>query len=132
MDVLLTVFGTLLFITALFLILLVLVQRGRGGGLTGALGGMGGQSAFGSKAGDVFTRITVAVSTFWILLCIVTILLFNRQTSLEAAPGASEEESAEYELVEPEGEKSKSQSGSGIGEAQPAPGEKDAGESESE
>ena len=32
----------LLFATSLFLMLLVLVQRGKGGGLTGALGGMGG------------------------------------------------------------------------------------------
>ena len=45
------VFGILMFVTSLFLILLVLVQRGRGGGLAGALGGMGGQSAFGTKAG---------------------------------------------------------------------------------
>ena len=34
-------FGTMMAITAIFLILLVLVQRGRGGGLSGALGGMG-------------------------------------------------------------------------------------------
>jgi len=34
--------GFLLVFTALFLILLVLIQRGRGGGLTGALGGRGG------------------------------------------------------------------------------------------
>jgi preprotein translocase subunit SecG len=53
---------------ALFLILLILVQRGRGGGLTGALGGMGGQSAFGTKAGDVFTRVTIVVAACWILL----------------------------------------------------------------
>ena len=65
--------GLLLFLTALFLILIVLVQRGRGGGLTGALGGPGGQSAFGSKAGDLFTKITVWVAGFWILLCIVSI-----------------------------------------------------------
>ena len=46
----------LLFMCSLFLMALVLVQRGKGGGLTGALGGMGGQSAFGSKAGDAFTK----------------------------------------------------------------------------
>lgn len=62
-------FGLLMFITAVFLILLVLVQRGRGGGLAGAFGGAGGQSAFGTKAGDLFTRITMGVATFWILLC---------------------------------------------------------------
>jgi len=64
------IFGPLLLLTSIFLILVVLVQRGRGGGLTGALGGAGGQSAFGAKAGDVFTKITVVVAVFWILLCI--------------------------------------------------------------
>ena len=29
-------------------------------------GGMGGQSAFGTKAGDVFTRITIGTATIWI------------------------------------------------------------------
>jgi preprotein translocase subunit SecG len=61
--------GTYLSILAIFLILLVLVQRGRGGGLTGALGGMGGSSAFGAKAGDIFTRITIVVASVWIASC---------------------------------------------------------------
>jgi preprotein translocase subunit SecG len=74
--------GFSLVLTSLFLILLVLVQRGRGGGLAGALGGMGGQSAFGTKAGDVFTRITVAVAAVWILLCILSINVLGRQRSL--------------------------------------------------
>jgi preprotein translocase subunit SecG len=65
------IFGFLLSGLAIFLILLVLVQRGRGGGLAGALGGMGGSSAFGAKAGDVFTRITIIVVAIWILLCIL-------------------------------------------------------------
>ncbi len=67
----------LMFLTAIFLIVLILVQRGRGGGLTGALGGMGGQSAFGTKAGDVFTRITVVVAAVWILLCVVSVKLYS-------------------------------------------------------
>ena len=70
-----------LFLTALFLIVLVLLQRGKGGGLTGALGGLGGQSAFGTKAGDLFTRITIGVATFWILLCILTVKLTGTGTS---------------------------------------------------
>ena len=63
----------LLFMTAVFLILLVLIQRGKGGGLAGAFGGMGGQSAFGTKAGDLFTRITIGVAAFWIILCVFTV-----------------------------------------------------------
>ncbi|MEC9092408.1 MAG: preprotein translocase subunit SecG [Planctomycetota bacterium] len=67
----------LLFGASGFIILLVLVQRGRGGGLTGALGGMGGQSAFGAKAGDVFTKITVVSTFVWIILCLFTINQFT-------------------------------------------------------
>ena len=62
-----------LLLTALVLVLLVLIQRGKGGGLAGAFGGMGGQSAFGTKAGDTFTRITIGVAAAWIFLCIVSV-----------------------------------------------------------
>jgi len=87
--------GFTLVFTALILIFLVLIQRGRGGGLAGAFGGMGGQSAFGTKAGDVFTRITVGVAAFWILLCVLSINVLGRQQSLfsnalgSAAPEAA-------------------------------------------
>lgn len=83
------VFKILLFLTALFLILLVLVQRGKGGGLAGAFGGMGGQSAFGTKAGDTFTKITVAVAAFWIVLCVVSILMLSSTTERRLDYGAT-------------------------------------------
>lgn len=67
---------------AVFMILLVLVQRGRGGGLTGALGGMGGQSAFGAKAGDVFTKITIWSATAWIVLCVVAVIYFSEKVGV--------------------------------------------------
>ena len=73
-DILLEV---LLFLIASFLILLILVQRGKGGGLAGAFGGLGGQSAFGTKAGDTFTRVTIGVAAVWILLCIATVKLLG-------------------------------------------------------
>jgi preprotein translocase subunit SecG len=66
-------FAIVLSLLAIFLILLVLVQRGRGGGLAGALGGMGGSSAFGAKAGDVFTRITVVTAAIWITLSLIAV-----------------------------------------------------------
>ncbi|HEY2882358.1 MAG TPA: preprotein translocase subunit SecG [Pirellulales bacterium] len=73
--------GILLIVTSLFLILIVLLQRGRGGGLAGAFGGMGGQSAFGTKAGDLFTKITVVTAIVWILLCIVGIKVMGGHSS---------------------------------------------------
>ncbi len=66
-----------LLLTAVFLILLVLVQRGKGGGLAGAFGGLGGQSAFGAKAGDLFTRITIGAAAFWIVLCVLSVKLMS-------------------------------------------------------
>ena len=68
---------------SVFLILVILVQRGRGGGLTGALGGMGGQSAFGTKAGDLFTRITIVVAAIWVLLSMASIKVLAQRTYFE-------------------------------------------------
>src|SRR5690606_14472168 len=73
--------GVALLAVALFLILLVLVQRGRGGGLAGALGGAGGQSAFGTKAGDTFTRVTMVTAAIWIVLCMVSIAYMRQSQS---------------------------------------------------
>ena len=60
--------GIMLTFSSIVMILLVLIQRGRGGGLAGAFGGQGGQSALGVRAGDVFTKITVVVAVVWVLL----------------------------------------------------------------
>jgi preprotein translocase subunit SecG len=83
-------------IISIFLILVILVQRGRGGGLTGALGGMGGQSAFGTKAGDLFTKITIVVAAIWILLAMLTIQRLARPTvakpAKEKPPGQVEKD----------------------------------------
>jgi preprotein translocase subunit SecG len=71
----------LLAINSLFLICLVLIQRGKGGGLAGAFGGAGGSSAFGTKAGDVFTRVTMIAAGVWISLNMLLVVLSNRRTS---------------------------------------------------
>ena len=62
-----------LLLMSAFLIFVILLQKGKGGGLAGAFGGAGGSSAFGSRAGDTFTRITIYVALFWALLIMITI-----------------------------------------------------------
>lgn len=57
----------LVLLLSVFLILLILIQRGKGGGLAGAFGGAGGSSPFGSRAGDTFTRVTLIVAAIWAL-----------------------------------------------------------------
>lgn len=81
-------FAIPLLVLCTFLIMLILVQRGRGGGLTGALGGMGGQSAFGAKAGDVFTSITIVVAALWLMLSLATLRILGG-SPIKAAPGSS-------------------------------------------
>ncbi len=56
-----------------FMILLILIQRGKGGGLIGALGGAGGSSPFGSRAGDQFTRLTIYVAIAWLFLTMIQV-----------------------------------------------------------
>jgi preprotein translocase subunit SecG len=74
---------------AIFLILLVLIQRGKGGGLAGAFGGAGGSSAFGSRAGDTFTRITIGVAAAWILMLMVQVKIVqsSQRAAVEAPTG---------------------------------------------
>lgn len=91
--------GWTMFILSVFMILLVLVQRGKGGGLTGALGGPGGQSAFGSKAGDTFTVITAVSAIIWGLVCAIAMY------TLGVPPAIADDEDFQFgdtpELVAP-------------------------------
>ena len=59
-------------LTAVILVLLVLIQKGRGGGLAGAFGGPGGHSAFGTKTADVFIKATAVVGGLFFVLSILT------------------------------------------------------------
>ena len=63
-----TILNWLVLIVGILLIFLVLIQRGKGGGLAGAFGGAGGSSAFGSRAGDLFTRVTLILAGVWVVL----------------------------------------------------------------
>ncbi|MCC9641218.1 preprotein translocase subunit SecG [Rhodopirellula sp. JC740] len=104
------VLGWLMAFLSVFLILLILIQRGKGGGLTGALGGPGGQSAFGSKAGDTFTAITVGTAAVWALVCAFAMYQLGahapkvantNDSSLSAGPGGEADDDITSGLVVP-------------------------------
>ena len=75
----------LLIVLSFILILVVLLQRGRGGGLAGALGGGGSTSAFGTKSGDVFTKITIGIAASWFILAGLTGIFMRNSTNRIAA-----------------------------------------------
>ncbi len=62
----------LLVAISLFLIIFVLIQSDKGGGLAGSLGGMGGGSNLfgGSGAGNVLTKITTGLAIAYMVLCV--------------------------------------------------------------
>ena len=76
-----TVSLVLFLLCSVILMLLVLIQRGRGGGLAGAFGGPGGHSAFGTKTADVFIKATAVLGAIFFILAVVTALLMRYQQS---------------------------------------------------
>ena len=58
-------------LVSLLLIGLILLQKNRGSGLSGAFGGVGGHSAFGTKTGDFLTWLTVGLTGVFMLLAII-------------------------------------------------------------
>lgn len=72
--------------TCLILILVVLIQKGRGGGLASAFGGAGGNTAFGSKTGDVLTWVTSVVFGIFLLLAVGLNLLADSANNRMVQP----------------------------------------------
>jgi preprotein translocase subunit SecG len=63
---------TLLLLASGFQVVIILMQHGRGGGLAGAIGNSGGHGALGTRAGDIFTVVTIVSTIVWISLACVT------------------------------------------------------------
>jgi preprotein translocase subunit SecG len=88
-----TILNLLVILTSIFLIFLVLIQRGKGGGLAGAFGGSGGSSAFGSRAGDLFTRITIIAALVWVLLIMAEVwVIQNSRENTQEIPNVNLEQ----------------------------------------
>ena len=58
-------------ICSIVLILVVLIQKGKGGGLSSAFAGGMASGILGSKTGDVLTWITIGVVSVFILMALV-------------------------------------------------------------
>jgi preprotein translocase subunit SecG len=53
------------------LVLVVLIQKGKGGGLSGAFAGGMASGILGSKTGDVLTWLTISVASLFIVVALV-------------------------------------------------------------
>lgn len=87
-----TVVTILLVGVSLMLMGLVLLQKNRGSGLSGAFGGVGGHTAFGTKTGDFLTWVTVGFTALFLLLSVVGVYVFEpSRTPIAPAQGVSAE-----------------------------------------
>ena len=70
----------------------MLIQKGRGGGLASAFGGAGGNTAFGSKTGDVLTWVTAVIFGIFLVLAVTLNLLadYQNRKRLESARQGTE------------------------------------------
>ncbi len=82
-------------LTALFLIFIILIQKGKGGGLSSAFGGMGASSLLGTKTGDALTWITIGCVGLFLVIGVVLVKYYKpsaptglRQTTTRA-PGTT-------------------------------------------
>ncbi|MGD0784699.1 MAG: preprotein translocase subunit SecG [Sedimentisphaerales bacterium] len=67
-------------IAAVILVLIVLIQKGRGGGLSSTFGGLS-SSLLGTKTGDFLTWVTISVVALWLLLSVVAAKWFKPEAS---------------------------------------------------
>ncbi len=62
---------------ALLLVMIVLIQKAKGGGLSSAFGGMGASSLLGTKTGDVLTWVTISLAVVFLALGAVLVKYYR-------------------------------------------------------
>ena len=81
--------GILFVICAVALILIILVQKGRGGGLSSAFGGGASGGVLGTKTGDFLTWFTIGLVATFLLLAIVMAKFYRPSvTGYDEVPAA--------------------------------------------
>jgi preprotein translocase subunit SecG len=99
MDIWFTITSVFYVLICMFLILVVLLQQGKGGGMGSAFGGGGSQTVFGGAgAGNFLTRLTAICATlFMVLSALLAYLSSSGDRALETAQAVEDEAAAEAE-----------------------------------
>jgi preprotein translocase subunit SecG len=82
-----TIVMTIWLLTCLALVFLILIQKGKGGGLSAAFGGAGGTSSlFGAKTGDFLTWVTIAGAGVFLFLSVIMGLYYKPTVTIADQP----------------------------------------------
>jgi len=90
--------AALFIICCVAMILIVLIQKGRGGGLSTALAGGVASGILGSKTGDFLTWVTIVLMGVFLALAVLMVKFYKPQVSdFGASPPARQEQPVEGE-----------------------------------
>jgi len=79
----------LLVLISVALVGLILIQRGKGGGLSGVFGGGGVEQAFGTRAATMAQKATAVLSALFLIICVWLGLIWHTRGSVtEPMPSA--------------------------------------------
>jgi preprotein translocase subunit SecG len=85
-----SVFTGIYVLVCLVLLLVVLLQQGKGGDIASAFGGSSSQAAFGARAGaTLLTRVTTVAAVLFMLGALALAVIWERGTSSSVLGGVS-------------------------------------------
>lgn len=84
-------------VTCIALILIILVQKGKGGGLSAAFGGGMSGGVLGSKTGDFLTWVTIGLVGVFLFLAVI-MAKFYRPTVSDISTGEAQTSSAQLDM----------------------------------
>jgi preprotein translocase subunit SecG len=92
-------------IVCVLLIILVLIQRGRGGGLVESFSGV--ESMFGTKTNEFLTKVTTILASVFFVTCLVLAIMSVRQSrslmsGVRAKPVVVQQETKKEAGAQPE------------------------------
>ena len=95
MNVVISIVTVLYLINAALLVIAILLQSGKGGGITGAFGGGGAaDSAFGAQVGSPLRKVTAVMATFFLAVALALAIITPKQKALEGdKPAVTQEDS---------------------------------------
>jgi preprotein translocase subunit SecG len=102
-GILMKLVAVLFVMVSVVLILVVLIQKGRGGGLSGAFGGGTASGLLGSKTGDFLTWVTIGLVAVFLGLAVLLAKFFRPSVSEYGteAPAVTTSQPAEATTAQP-------------------------------